>query len=101
MVMVKKRREEEIIINPEGNLDTKKAERLESRILEIINEGSYNLVIDFTYVQTIDISGLSMMLMVVNELLKRGRRLKVRNVLSPVVRDMLKSIYLEDLVQFE
>ncbi|MFW5992272.1 MAG: STAS domain-containing protein [Halanaerobiaceae bacterium] len=99
--MILKKENQGTIIVPKGDLGIGKVEELENRILELIVDGNYNIIIDFSQVQSIDISGLSMLLTIVNELIKRGKRLKLVNVISPGVRDMLKSIYLDDLVQIE
>ena len=99
--MIIKKKEDEVIVIPEGKIDFSNAEDFKENVLNIYNEGYRKIIIDLSNVSTIDSSGLGKILLFHKKLQEKDGELIIRNITSDYVRKMFNMINLDKIINID
>lgn len=86
-------------ITPEENIGVTNAESIKKKFLELIEEGSREIILDFRRVKNIDSSGLGKILLFQKMLREKGGTLTIENVNSDYLQKIFDMVQLEDLIK--
>jgi anti-anti-sigma factor len=98
---VKKENQTQAKLVADKKIDITNSQSLKEELLELIEEGYTELIIDLNQVQSVDSSGLGKLLLIHKRLKERNGKLKIINVNSEYVQKMFSMIHLDKVLDIE
>ncbi|MGM0369673.1 MAG: STAS domain-containing protein [Bacillota bacterium] len=98
---VKKDNQTQATLVADKKIDITNSQSLKEELLELIEEGYTEIIIDFDKVQSVDSSGLGKLLLIHKRLKERNGKLKIINVNSEYVQKMFSMIHLDKVLDIE
>lgn len=98
--MLDEQKEGVLVVRVKGRVDTATASSVEKRLVESINKGNKQLILDFANVSYLSSTGLRAILVVVKKIKSLSGRLIICNLI-PNVRDVFIMTGFDQLIQCE